>query len=138
MFVMTNNAGIKIHHCKQLIDKGVFNKELIWNPYECECDKACECDKVCKIGEYLSYEKCNWRTKLVGKLVDECNKTVEEVTLGKITNDDNGNSYKCSSCTVYNVLFSIFFTINVSGIGAYFLYFHWYLKKMFTREATIY
>ena len=24
----------------------------------------------------------------------------------------------------------IFFTINVGGIGAYFVYFHWYLKKM--------
>ena len=27
-----------------------------------------------------------------------------------------------------HVLFSIFFTINV-GIGSFFLYFHWYLKK---------
>ena len=27
------------------------------------------------------------------------------------------------------LLFLIFFTINVGGIGAYFVYFHWYLKK---------
>ena len=39
---------------------------------------------------------------------------------------------------MYTVLFWIFFTINVSGIGAYFIYFHGYLKKMFTRETTIY
>ena len=48
------------------------------------------------------------------------------------------NSYKCSSCTVYTVLFWICFTINVGGIGAHFIYFHGYLKKMFTCETTIY
>ena len=36
--------------------------------------------------------------------------------------------HKCSSCTLYIVLFSILFTINV-GIGTYFVYSHWYLKK---------
>ena len=53
--------------------------------------------------------------------------------LAKITLAENENSYKCSSCTVYTVLFWIFFTINVGGIGAYFVYFHWYLKKDVTR-----
>ena len=56
--------------------------------------------------------------------------------LAKITLAENENSYKC--CTVYIVLFWIFFIINVGGIGAYFVYFHGYLKKMFIREATIY
>ena len=37
---------------------------------------------------------------------------------------------------MYIVLFWIFFTINVGGIGAYFNYFHGYLEKMFTRETT--
>ena len=49
----------------------------------CECDKACECNKACDVGEYLGYEKCNWRMRLVGKLVDECTETVEEVKLVK-------------------------------------------------------
>ena len=35
---------------------------------------------------------------------------------------ENENNYKCNFCTVYIVLFSIFFTINV-GIGAYFAYY---------------
>ena len=30
---------------------------------------------------------------------------------------------------MYTVLCWIFFTIKVGGIGAYFVYFHWYLKK---------
>ena len=71
--------------------------------------------------------------KLVDKLVDECTETIEEVKLA-----ENKNSYKCSSCTVYTVLFWIFFTINVCGMGAYFIYFHGYLKKMVTRETAIY
>ena len=104
--------------CKELIDKGVCDKGFIWNPSNCEC----ECDKACDIGEYLDYENCKCRKKLVDKLVDECTETVEEVKLAKITLAENENSYKCSSCTVYIVLFSIFFIINV-GIGTYFFYY---------------
>ena len=105
------------------------DKEYIWNPsnYECECDKACD------VGKYFEYKK----KKLVDKLVDECTETVEEVKLAKITLAENENSYKCSSRTVYTVLFWIFFTINVGGIDAYFDYFQEYLKKMFIRETTI-
>ena len=89
--------------CKGLTDKGVCNKGFIWNPSNCEC--KCEC-------------KC--RNKLVDKLVNECTATVEEVKRAKITLAENENSYKCSSCTVYIVLFWIFFTTNanVGGIGA--------------------
>ena len=68
----------------------------------------------------------------------ECTKTTEEVKLAKVTFAENENSCKCSSCTVYTVLFCIFFTINVGGIGAYFVYFRGYLRKMFTCETTIY
>ena len=65
---------------------------------------------------------------LVVPLIEECNETVEEVKLAKITLAENKNSYKCSSCTVYTVLFWLFFTFNIGEIGAYFFYFHRYLK----------
>ena len=106
--------------CKELIDKKVCDKGFICNPinYKCECHKACG------VGEYLDYENCKCRKKLVAPLFEECTETVEEVKLAKITLAENENSYKCSSCTVYTVLFWIFFTINVGGIGAYFVYFH--------------
>ena len=58
--------------------------------------------------------------------------------LAKLTLAENKNNHKCSSCTVYTGLFWIFFIIDISGIGAYFIYFHGYLTKMFTRETTIY
>ena len=111
--------------CKELIDKGVYDKRFIWNPRNCEC----ECDKSCDDDEYLDYENCKCRKRLIDKLVDECTETVEEVKPAIITLVENENSYKCSSCTVYTVSFWIFFTINVGGIGVGFVYFYWYLKK---------
>ena len=64
------------------------------------------------------------------KLIDECTETVEEVKPAIITHveNENENSYKCSSCIMYT-LFWIFFTVNIGAIGAYFVYFYWYLKK---------
>ena len=55
----------------------------------------------------------------------------------KITLAENKNSYKYSSCTAYTVLFWIFFTINDGGIGAYFVYFRGYLRRVYSRETTI-
>ena len=75
------------------------------------------------VNEYLDYENCKCRKELVDKLVDESTETVEEVKLAKITLAENENSYKCSSCTVYIVLFWIFFTINVGGIGDFLFIF---------------
>ena len=66
--------------------------------------------------------------KLVDKLIEECTETIEEVKLDKIALGTGENKPKCSSCTLYIVLFSIIFTFNV-GIGTYFFYSHWYLKK---------
>ena len=105
--------------CKELIEKGVCDKVFISNPSNCEC----ECNKTCCIGEYLGYENCKCRKELVDKLIEECTETFEEVKLAKITLAENENSYKCSSCTVYNVLFWVFFTINVGGIVAGFFIF---------------
>ena len=59
--------------------------------------------------------------KLVDKLVEECNETVEEV-------NHNESKQKCNSCTLYIVLFSTIFTAII-GIATYFVYSHWCLKK---------
>ena len=61
-------------------------------------------------------------------MVEECTETVEEVKLAEITSADYENKHKCSSCTLYIVLFSIIFTINV-GIGTYFVCFYWFKKN---------
>ena len=100
-----------------MIDKGVCDKGYAWNPSNCEC----ECDKSCDIGEYLDYENCKCRKRVVDKLVEECTETVEEVKLAKTTHAKNKSESKCSFCIACIVLFWIFFTINV-GIAAYFVY----------------
>ena len=94
----------------------------------------CECDKSCDVDEYFDYENCKCRKRIVNKLIEECTETVEEVKIAKITLSKDENKHKCSSCTLCVVLFSILFTINV-GIGTYFVYFHWYLKKDVSRVA---
>ena len=103
--------------CKELIDKGICDKGFIWNPSNCEC----ECDKACDVGEYLDYENCKCRKKLVASLIEGCTETVEEVKLAKITLAKNEKGSKCSSCTVYIVLFSTIFTIN-GGIVTMFIH----------------
>ena len=109
--------------CKELIDKGVCDKGLIWNPsnYECECVKACN------FGEYLDYENCAEK-KLVQPLIEECAETVEEVKLAKITLAENENNHKCPSRTPYIVLVVVVCTI-CAGISSYFVYYNWSLDK---------
>ena len=100
--------------CKKLIDKGACDEGFIWNPSNCEC----ECDKSCDVGEYLEYKNCKCRKNLVDKLTEKCIENIDEIKIAS----KNEHKNKCSSCTLYIVLFSIFFTINI-GIGAYFVYY---------------
>ena len=44
----------------------------------------CECDKSCDAGEYLDYENCKCRKRLVDKLVDECSEKIDEAKLTEI------------------------------------------------------
>ena len=60
--------------CTELIDKGICDKGNIWNSSNCKC----ECDKPCDFGEYLDYENCKCRKRLVDKLVEECNENIDE------------------------------------------------------------
>ena len=56
------------------------------------------------------------------KLIEECTETVEKT---KLVETLAKNKHKCSSCTLYIILFwifFIFFAINI-GIGTYFIYY---------------
>ena len=126
--------------CKELIDKGVCDKGFVWNLSTCEC----ECDESCDIGEYLDYSNCNCRKKLINKLVEECTKNIEETILIETSTK---NEHECSSCTVYRVLFWIFFIFFIinAGIGIYFTYYKYLScnkenvpKYGYTYQTTIY
>ena len=96
--------------CKEdLIDKEICDKGFIWNPSSCEC----ECDRSCdKIGEYLYFKSCVCKSTLIDKLVEECTSVSDR---DKIYNDTLNiiPSDECSSCTVYIVLFAVFFTMSI-------------------------
>ena len=47
--------------CKELIEKGKYDKGFIWNLSNWEN----ECDKSCDVGEYLDYENCKCRKKSI-------------------------------------------------------------------------
>ena len=103
----------------KLIDKGVCDKEYVWNPSNCEC----ECDKSCNIDEYLDYSSCKCRKKLINPLVEECTENIVETKLVNIT-VENENNGRCNSYLVYRALFRTFFMFLLISIGIviYFVY----------------
>ena len=126
---------------KELIDKGVCDKGFIWNPSNCEW----ECDKSCDIGEYFDYSNCKCRKRLVDKLVEEYTENIEETRL--VEKNSAENEHKRSSCTLYIVLFWVFFILFIIsvGIGIYFTYYKYMsrnkdnvLKYDHTYQTTIY
>ena len=100
--------------CKELIDKGVCDKGYAWNPSNCEL----ECDKSCDVGEYLDYENCKCRKRLVDKLVEECGENVDKAKLAGITLFEYENEF-AYFYTVFIVLAVIALTVSI-GISAYF------------------
>ena len=60
-----------------MIDEGVCDRGYAWNPSNC----GCECHKSCDVGEYLDYENCKCRKRLVDKFVEKCNQNIDEAKL---------------------------------------------------------
>ena len=114
---------------KKLIHKGICDKGFIWNPSNFEC----ECDKSCDVGEYLDYENCKCRKKLIDKLIEECSENIDG---NKMIYNTTLNEAVCNSCTVCIILFVIFFLISIHISSAYF-YFHWHFKRSDTGVTEI-
>ena len=137
VFVTINNVGTMINayvNVKNWMTKEYVIREFIWNPSNCEC----VCDKSCDVGEYVDYVNCKCRKRLVDKLIEECSENIDDVTTTEIILFEAKN--KCrSSCTIYVVLFAIFFTICIE-IGAYFIYYKYmnYNKEAASRYDYVY
>ena len=101
---------------------GGCDKGFIWYPSNCESGY----DKPCDVGEYLDYQNCQCRKKLVNKLEEEGSENIDENEMISVTLNDYRSVY--GSCTIYIVLFVIAFLIII-GISSALIYFHWYLKK---------
>ena len=120
--------------CKELVDIDVCDKGFTWNPSNSECER----DKSCGMGEYSDYENWKCRKKLVDKLVEECTENIDEAKIAEITLFKHKNVCK-SSWTLYIVLFSIIFTINI-GIATYFVYYKYinHNRKSVSRYDYVY
>ena len=120
---------------KELINKGICDKGLNWNP----CNLECEYDKLYDGGEYLDYKNCKCRKRFVNKLVEECSENIDKK---KLLSSEmmNVTLYECenahNSCIIYILLFVISLIISTS-ISSVFIYFHWYLKRKYIK-ATAY
>ena len=127
VFVIRWNEDKCRCECKELIDKDICDKGFIWNP----SNGKCECHKSCGIGEYLDYENCKFRKKLVDKLIEECIETDDKVKMAKITFAEYENECK-SSCKLYIVLFPVLLTIII-GISTVSVYFYWQSMNLILR-----
>ena len=99
-----------------MIDKGVCDKGYAWNPSNCEC----EYNKSCDVAEYLDYENCKGKKRLVDKLVEECNENIDEAKLTGIALFEHASECACFY-TVFIVLDVIALTVSIE-VGAYFTY----------------
>ena len=110
-----------------MIGKGSCDKGFIWNPSICDC----EYDKLCDVREYLDYEDCKCKKKLVDKLVEECSENIDEK---EMIYNDYGNYAILVQYKLYYLLLLFLIIIDISSA---FIYFHWYLKTS-NFEITIY
>ena len=94
------------------------DKGFIWNPSNCEC----ECDKSCDIRECLDHKSCKCKNKIIDKLLEGCsenidgNKMLYNETLNTIllnTTPMNDHKKVFGSCTIYIVLFAVFFITSI-------------------------
>ena len=100
------------YECKELIDKGRCDNESVQNPSSCEC----ECDKLRDVGEYLDYENCKCRKRLIDKLVEKC---YEDIDRNEMVYNATLYSYErvCKSCTLQIALLIVAFIIIMSIIN---------------------
>ena len=119
-----------------MIDKGVCDKGFIWNPSNCEC----ECYKSCDFSEYLDYENCKFRKRLVDKLVErssaeECTENIDEVKIAGMALFEHGNECLCSYAIC--VVLVVIVLTSSTGIGTCFVLSRRYLKKDVTRDKKL-
>ena len=109
--------------CACKLNSSVCNSQQIWNDDTCRCDcnedftdiiscakgymwnpSTCEwqCDTWCKSGQYLDHKNCVCKTKLIGRLIEECTSVINETMI------DNNNKDNITNSNTYLILFIVF------------------------------
>ena len=86
---------------------------------------------MCDFSECLYNKNCKCQKKLIHKLVAECTENIDKVKIAEITLARRENVCVCSY-TICVMFAGITLAISI-GIGAYFVYSRWLLKKDVTR-----
>ena len=95
-----NENKCKCVRKEDLIDKLVCDKGYIWNPSTCTCD----CNKYCEVGQYLDYDVCVCRKKLIDFLIEQCT---------NIADIENKNNLMINENNIYFILFIIFLILCI-------------------------
>ena len=83
-----------------MINKLICDKGYTWNPSTCTCG----CDKYYETGQYLDYDNCVFRKKLIDYLIEECT---------SIASIDLIEKKESSGVNIYLILFIIFLILCV-------------------------
>ena len=86
---------------------GIINctKGYTWNPSTCQC----QCDTWCKPVQYLDHKNCICKTKLTGRVTEECTSIINETMINNKDNIDNNN-------TIWNVFIGLFSVVILIGV----------------------
>ena len=103
--------------CKEdLVSKLACDKGYMWNPSTC----SCECDRYCKTGQYLDYNNCVCRKKIIDDLIEQCTRIVDidikNKTLSKKSDESSSN--------IYFVLFIVFLVLFILFLMVFIYYWH--------------
>ena len=91
---------------------GMINcaKGYTWNPSTCEC----QCDMWCKSGQYLDHKNCVCKNKLIGRIIEECTRVINETMINNKDNITN-NTY-----LILFLMFLIGFIVFLMGFTYYY------------------
>ena len=105
-------------------------KGYMWNPSTCEC----QCDMWWKPGEYLDHKNCVYKNKIIGRIIEEFTKVINETMINNKDNIANDNTIT----NIFIVLFLIVMFILIV-CSCVFVYFKWIKgKKLFKNKYTDY
>ena len=108
--------------CKEdLVSKLVFAKGYTWNPSAC----ACECEKFSETGQYLDYENCVYRKKIIDDLIEQCTSIIDmeirSKELGSAVKNNTLSSNELSNNT-YFILFIVFLVLFILFLVGFIYY----------------
>ena len=111
--------------CKEdLVSKLVCDKWYMCNPRTC----SCECDKYCETGQYLDYNNCVCRKKIIDDLIEQCTSIVDI----EIKNNTLSKKNNESSSNIYFILFIVFLALFI----LFLVGFIYYWRKENTRNIS--